>query len=149
MGTAARTPSNLHLAAWSFHTIGSTKPNYHMGNRGRASAGICVKGHAWDRPGIQAQGHLVEVRPLSLETLSRSGGRPAGKGVLQFVPSSPNMVDCNRKFRALQQFCRCLYPFLLLQQSSVPFMLLLLLSDGSFSSFGRLAVELDETLIQR
>lgn len=98
MGTAARTTSNLHLAAWSYHTVVSTKPNYHMDNKGRASAGICVQGHAWDRPGIQAQGHLVEVRPLSLEALSRSGGCPAEKGVLQFVPSTgsyPNMVNSN------------------------------------------------------
>lgn len=32
-------------AAQSYHTAGSPKPNYHMGCREGASAGICVKDH--------------------------------------------------------------------------------------------------------
>lgn len=43
MGTAAGASPNLRLVAWFYCAAGSTKRNYPMGLRGRASAGICVQ----------------------------------------------------------------------------------------------------------
>lgn len=51
--TAGPSP-HLHLAAWSSHTVGNIEPNYRMGSRSRAFAGLCIKGLICDRSGIQA-----------------------------------------------------------------------------------------------
>lgn len=52
---------------------------------GRASAGICVRDHTLDRPGIHAQGQLPH------KVRQRARGPAWGEGVLHFSPSAGQM----------------------------------------------------------